>query len=208
MIARTITWKRIAAAAAMLPVSGTAFGLWGWTHRRVETHIYTASEFGGYVGANRKRLPDTLLQRASDAYAAGRYSEAEQIANEIVGSARATSPPNPHSPGRSLRLAGRGGPDTASPAHPDIQSPAHDASPLAPNPGVRPPTPQSALRPPTPQSWGTPGAKGEGGLGDSAAGSLIAASPSDALFARRILAYSSARHGKFVEAKARFGALR
>ena len=37
------------------------------------------------MGANRERLPDTLLQRASDAYAAGRYSEADQIANEIVG---------------------------------------------------------------------------------------------------------------------------
>src|SRR5258708_29485775 len=79
---------RVSIASAMLLVGGSALGLWGWTHHRVETHIYTATDFGGYVGANRKRLPDTSLQRASDAYAAGRYAEAAQIANEILGAGR------------------------------------------------------------------------------------------------------------------------
>ena len=136
---RRMTRMRVAGAAMVLGSAGS-LGLWGWTHHRVETHLYTASDFGGYIGANRKRLPDTPLQRASDAFAAGRYGEAEQIAGEVIGRAG----------------------------------------------NVRP----AAQTPLGPEFWGSGGAGHE------------------ALLARRILAYASARQSRFAEAKTRFGALR
>ena len=150
-------WKRISIAAALALVGGCALGLWGWTHHRVETHIYSDTGYGGYTGANRKRLPDTPIQRASDAYAAGRYGEAEQVAEEIIRQA-VVSPPNPrfrgsHTAVREARLG--------------------DAY-------ARPISPSHPLTP----------------------------SPSQALLARRILAYSSARQGRFAEARARFASLR
>jgi len=140
--------------AALLTGCGVAAGLWGWTRHRVDTHIYTSSDFGGYVGANLKHLPDTQIQRASEALTAGRYAEAEQIATSIIGLSTSAQPnPNPF-PGRSLRLA-REGANAASPSH-----------------------------------------------------RLTASLAQNALLARRILAYSSARQNRFAEAKLRFGALR
>ena len=169
---------RISAAATVIGC-GVSFGLWGWTHGRVETHLYSASEFGGYVGANRKRLPDTPIQRASEAYAAGQYGEAEQIAGEIM---RQTSAPVGNSP-----------------------------------PGNAPPGPRfrgsHTASPPGPQFWGSSAAVREPRLGDANARPIspsqpLTPSPSQALLARRILAYSSARQGRFAEAKARFASLR
>ena len=142
---------RISAAATVIGC-GVSFGLWGWTHGRVETHLYSASEFGGYVGANRKRLPDTPLQRASEAYGAGRYGEAERTANEVIAQAAVSLP---------------------------------------------------GSSPPSPQFWGNTSASPPGALSQRSVGA-----GHEALLARRILAYSSARQGRFAEAKARFASLR
>ena len=117
----------LALVAATLTVG--ALGVWGWTHAHAGTaHLYTSAGYGGYVGADRKPRSETPLQRASEAYSAGKLAAAEQIANDVI-------------------LQASGLPSNLQAAH-------------------------------------------------------------EALLAKRILAYASARRSRFAEAKTRFGALR
>jgi hypothetical protein len=106
-----------------------SIGVWGWTRAHAtETHLYTPAGYGGFVGADRKPRIETPLQRASEAYANGKLTDAETLANEVIQQAN-------------------GLPQNAQAGH-------------------------------------------------------------EALLARRILAYSSARQKRFGEAKVRFEALR
>jgi hypothetical protein len=173
-------WGRIRVSLVIATSAATigSVGLFGWTRYRAETHIYSASGFGGYVGANRKHVPDTPLQRASEAYAAGRYADAEQIAGDLVARA-SVRPPAPQVWGVLARPAAGG----------DARSPAIE-------------------RPPAPQLWGVQAAPSPNPGPPPCPPILGGDAGHEALLARRILAYSAARQSRYAEAKSRFETLR
>ena len=69
--------------------AGTSMGIWHRLHLSgAKPLIYSADGLGGYVSEPRAKPILTPIQRATDAYAGGRYADAEQAAEALIQQAQ------------------------------------------------------------------------------------------------------------------------